>query len=164
MSNLFLDLSIAAIEQALAIRKEIEDLELSLINLYAGGMKASTASVAASPAAVKPAKTTKAKRFVSVEARAKMAAAQKTRWAKKTGAVAVEPAVKGAKKKKRTMSPEGRARIAAAQKARWAKKAGAPVAVKAVVGGAKKKRTMSPEGRARIAAAQKARWAKAKKA
>lgn len=55
----------------------------------------------------------------SAAARAKMAAAQKARWAKmKGGASADTPK---ASKKKRTMSPEARAKIAAAQRARWAK-------------------------------------------
>ena len=59
----------------------------------------------------------------SAASRAKMAAAQKARWAKKRGdaSAPVKAVVNGAKKKKRTMSPEARARIAAAQKARWAK-------------------------------------------
>lgn len=47
--------------------------------------------------------------------RAKMAASQQARWAKKKTA-APAPA-----KKKRTMSAAGRAKISAAAKARWAK-------------------------------------------
>ena len=56
----------------------------------------------------------------SAAARAKMAAAQKARWAAKKGGAVTTPAVKSPRKK-RTMSPEARARIAAAQRARWAK-------------------------------------------
>ena len=73
------------------------------------------------PAAV-PVVEVKKKRTFSAASKAKMAAAQKARWAKKNGTApaAVEaPVVKT--RKKRTMSPEARARIAAAQKARWAK-------------------------------------------
>ena len=52
---------------------------------------------------------------MSVAGRAKVAAAQKARWAKiKKAKQAIKPA-------KRKMSAAGRAKIAAAQKARWAK-------------------------------------------
>jgi len=51
-----------------------------------------------------------------------------------------------AKRKKRKMSPEGRAKIAAAQKARWAKAKGEKVEVLAEPKTKKKKRKLSPEG------------------
>jgi hypothetical protein len=54
---------------------------------------------------------------MSAAGRARIAAAQKARWAKIKGA---KPAPK-APAKKRTMSAAGRARISAAAKARWAK-------------------------------------------
>jgi len=54
---------------------------------------------------------TKKRRKMSASARAKIAAAQRRRWAKQKA----KPA------KKRKMSVAGRARIRAAQKARWAK-------------------------------------------
>ena len=53
--------------------------------------------------------------------KAKMAAAQKARWAKLKGKAAVVAASAPAPKKKRKMSPAGRAAIIAATKARWAK-------------------------------------------
>jgi hypothetical protein len=138
MYEIFLSYPITTIEESLAIRKEIEALQASLIEIigveiidepappfkrFKPMSAAGRARVAAkSPAAVQPVKAGKKKRVVSAAARAKMAAAQKARWAKKNGAspAAVEPAVKGGKKK-RTMSPEARERIAAAQRARWAK-------------------------------------------
>jgi hypothetical protein len=52
------------------------------------------------------------KRRVSAKSRAKMAAAQRARWAKANG---------HASKAKRTMSASARRKIAAAQRARWAK-------------------------------------------
>jgi hypothetical protein len=125
---------------------------------------------AADRRAGRPAGSGRKKRTISPEGRARIAAAQKARWAKisraKAGAAeraAGRPA--GSGRKKRTISAEGRARIAAAQKARWAKvrgaKAGAAEHASArPAGPAKRKRTISAEGRARIAAAQKARWAK----
>jgi hypothetical protein len=54
---------------------------------------------------------------MSRSARAKIAAAQKARWAKVKG----KPAAKPTAKRKRKMSAAGRAKIAAAVKARWAK-------------------------------------------
>ena|SRR5579871_5604037 len=56
------------------------------------------------------------KRRVSAKSRARMAAAQKARWAKKT---TKSPA--GNAKPKRTMSASARRKIAAFQRARWAK-------------------------------------------
>ena len=67
------------------------------------------------------------KHKVSAAARARMAAAQKARWAKlKAPAAPVKAPARSASsvippKKNFTMSPEARARIAASQKARWAR-------------------------------------------
>jgi len=70
------------------------------------------ASILGAPASVS-AKAPK-KRKMSRAGRAKIAAAQKTRWAK-------IKAVKPAKVKKRKMSAAAKAKISAAAKARWAK-------------------------------------------
>jgi hypothetical protein len=56
-------------------------------------------------------------RRMSADARARIAAAQRARWAKAKGRA--EPAAPA--KRKRRMSEEGRARIIAATKARWAR-------------------------------------------
>jgi hypothetical protein len=74
------------------------------------------------------------RRTMSAEAREKIAAAQRARWAKqkaRTAESVEQPRVKrgpgrprkvqGAPRKRRTISAEGRERIAAAQRARWAK-------------------------------------------
>src|SRR6185312_259390 len=58
------------------------------------------------------------RRKMSPAARAKIAAAQRARWAKqKKGTDAAEPTIK----RRRKMSPAARAKIAAAARARWAK-------------------------------------------
>ncbi|MEI6196806.1 MAG: hypothetical protein WCS42_21025 [Verrucomicrobiota bacterium] len=62
-------------------------------------------------------KTPKKKGGMSAAGRAKVAAAQKARWAK---IKATKPVTKAPAKKSK-MSAVGRAKIAAAQKARWAK-------------------------------------------
>ncbi len=56
------------------------------------------------------------KRRISAKSRAKMAAAQKARWAKQS-----TKASAGKVKPKRTMSASARRKIAAFQRARWAK-------------------------------------------
>ncbi len=57
----------------------------------------------------------KARRKISAKGRARIAAAQKARWAKVRGEE------KALKPGKRTMSASSRRKIAAAQRARWAK-------------------------------------------
>src|SRR6185312_2546754 len=54
---------------------------------------------------------------MSAEARARISAAQKVRWAQRKS----EQNGNSGTRKRRKMSAEGRARIAAAQKARWAR-------------------------------------------
>jgi hypothetical protein len=60
---------------------------------------------------------------LSAEGRARIAAAQKARWAKVKGTTVAAPAAPkaGKRKAKRNLSPEARARIVAAVKRRWAK-------------------------------------------
>jgi hypothetical protein len=131
MYNSFWEYPIATIEKALEIRKQIEALQESLTEIYGG----STNHVSAPPAKTATISTTakpdkavdgrKGKR--SAAARAKMAAAQKARWAKmRGGSTAPEAAEAPAKtgRKRKVMSPEARAKIAAAQRARWARQKG----------------------------------------
>ena len=103
--NHLLSLTAAQLNRAADLKNKIEALHKEL-----AGILGSTASVVAQSAS-KP-----VKKGMSAAGRAKVAAAQRARWAKiKTAksAVAVKP--------KRTMSAAGRAKIAAAAKARWAK-------------------------------------------
>jgi hypothetical protein len=99
------DLSIRQLKQAVAISEQIESLEDELNRLL------ESSAATAAPA------TGTGRRKVSAAGRARMAAAQKTRWAK----------IKGNgdgttdRKPRRKMSAAGRARIAATARARWAK-------------------------------------------
>jgi hypothetical protein len=105
MSTTLLSLSTSQLKQALAIREKIEALERELEQVVAG----------ASP--VTNGTGDKRKWTMSPGARAKIAAAQRARWAKqKTGAPAGKPS-----KGKRKMSAAARAKIAAVARARWAK-------------------------------------------
>lgn len=156
----FLNHPIETLEKALHIRKQIAGLEKVLKGLF-GPTPISLAGVQTIVA--KP----KTRRTLSPAARAKIAAAQKRRWAKSKDpqpTATAKAAAPVAKARKGGMSAEGRARIVAAQKARWAKVKAQKAAPSPVKAAPKKKRQLSPEARARIVAAVKARWARAKKA
>jgi hypothetical protein len=88
------------------------------------------------------------KRTMSPEGRARIAAAQKKRWAKT----------------KKSDKPTTRARSGGGANSGRSKHEPFVVKQHPAAQQIAAKRTMSPEARARIAAAQKARWAKAKKA
>jgi len=99
--NSISSLSAQQLRRAAAIKDQIDALENELGKILGGG--------GATPAS-------NGKRTMSVSARAKIAAAQKARWAKVKGKKAAKPAAG-----RRKMSPAARAKIAAAAKARWAK-------------------------------------------
>lgn len=108
--------SIAELQRAIQISEQIQKLEAELESLLGG------AWVSSGKSAVVESKGRKKKDGMSAAGRAKIAAAQRARWAKvkseKTESAGTAPK---AKKKKRKMSAEGRAKIVAAVKARWAK-------------------------------------------
>jgi hypothetical protein len=114
--------SIDQLKRAVSISEEIEKLQAELEALLGASAKVSAPAVSAAPAAPK---ARKAKRGLSAEGRARIAAAQKARWAKAKGSPAATPAPAakpGRKAKaKRVLSPEARARIVAAVKRRWAR-------------------------------------------
>jgi hypothetical protein len=115
--------SIDQLKRAVAISEQIERLRSALASLLGSNAKALAPAVTA-PAAVK---SRRGRRGLSAEGRARIAAAQKARWAKaKGGATATVAATPKAKpgrkgKAKRVLSPEARARIVAAVKRRWAR-------------------------------------------
>ncbi len=79
-------------------------------------LKQLTGAPAAKPAPGRP----RGKRNLSPAARARIAAAQRARWARQKG-TSPKAEAKPAGRRKRTMSPAARARISAAAKARWAR-------------------------------------------
>lgn len=108
--------SVKTLKQAVSIAEKIRQLESQLADVLkqipgGGGLLAATAT------------NGRRKPRFSKAARAKIAAAQKKRWAKQKGSAA-KPAAKAKKPKARRkgkMSAAGRANIVKAQKARWAK-------------------------------------------
>ena len=131
MTQPFAGVTSAQLRAAVALKEKIEALEKELASV-----------LGAAPPAPAPVPEPAGKGQISAAGRARIAAAQKARWAKLKQAAAPKPAAKP----KRKLSPEGRRRIIEATKARWAKlraaKATEP-AVKAkgqgAVGGGKKK-------------------------
>lgn len=101
-----INLTPTQLRQAADLKEKIAALEKQLAQLQ--GTKAASVT-AAKPAAKK-------KGGMSAAGKARIAAAQKLRWAKINAAKA-----KPVKKARRKMSAEAKAKIAAAAKARWAK-------------------------------------------
>ena len=145
--------SLSQLQQAVALKEQIAALETQLTGILSGA--------AATPAISTPLPRGRGrppgKGGMSAGGRARIAAAQKARWAKfhaSSGAVQ-----KSAWPKKGGMSRAERGRVAA--KARWAKyrESQGTVPVSALP----KKRNISPASRARMAAAVKAWWARYRK-
>jgi len=111
--------SIDQLKRAITISEQIQKLEAELASILGSSAPVSS-SPKVSAAAAKPGRR---KRGLSAEGRARIAAAQKARWAKAKGGEdsAAEAPKAGKRRKKRNLSPEARARIVAAVKARWAK-------------------------------------------
>ena len=105
MKSSLISLTPKQLRHAASIKQKIESLQNRLSRILG-------ATNSASAAAVGP----KKRRKMSAAGRAKIAAAQKARWAKAKG-----QKVEQSQPKKRKMSAAGRARISAAAKARWAK-------------------------------------------
>jgi hypothetical protein len=97
-----MNLSLEQLKEALNIREQIDALENRLASLFSGG-RASTAPVASSA-------KRGGRRRMTAATRAKMAAAQKARWAKKQGTADTGSAGTSATPKKRRISAAGRKR------------------------------------------------------
>jgi hypothetical protein len=107
--------TLSQLKHAVSIAEQIEKLQGTLAGLVGGSAPVASAPKAASSPVAKA-----GKRTMSPEARARIAAAQRARWAKSKGTT--KAPVAKPMKKKGGLSPEGRAKIVAALKARWAKK------------------------------------------
>src|SRR5881409_1580771 len=138
-----MDTSVKALQEAISIRRQIDNLEQRLASLLRGGAPTTT---------MRPA----GRRYFSPTTRAKLAAAAKARWARLRGPAPATPA-----KKKGQLTPAGRRKLSQLMKARWAarrKSAGKKAAP------AKKKGTLTPAGRRKLSELMKARWAARRKA
>jgi len=138
-----MDISVKALEDAISIRRQIDNLERRLSSILGRGTPPTTTRPAGG-------------RYFSPSTRAKLAAAAKARWARLRGPAPTTPA-----KKKGQLTPAGRRKLSELMKARWAarrKSAGK----KAAPG--KKKGTLTPAGRRKLSELMKARWAARRKA
>src|SRR5579871_40661 len=94
------NISVQQLKRAIAVREQIEALQHELAAILGESHSGSSNG---------------GRRTMSAAARAKIAAAQRARWARQKGTTPASG------KPKRTMSPAARAKIAAAARARWAK-------------------------------------------
>ena len=110
----FHELTTSQIKQALQIREQIETLQQKLETLLGGTAPATTPKQKVS----RPSR----KRTISEAGRAKIAAAQRARWANKqdNGSAAKTPTK--AAPSKSAVTAERRAKLSAAMKARWAER------------------------------------------
>ena len=103
--------SIGQLKRAVAIAEQIETLQAELASIFGG---TSSASHTTQPQSAKPSQKA-GRRTMSAEARAKIAASTRARWArvKGTAVAAPKPAPAATPNKKGGLTPEGRARLAA---------------------------------------------------
>jgi Spy/CpxP family protein refolding chaperone len=137
-----MDISVKTLEEAISIRRQIDNLEKRLSSVLAGAPARPTAPTGG--------------RYFSPATRAKLAAAAKARWAKKRGATTAAPS-----RKKGRLTPAGRRKLSQLMKARWAARRRAASTKKAP---AKKKGALTPAGRRKLSELMKARWAARRKA
>jgi hypothetical protein len=137
-----MDISVKTLQEAISIRRQIENLEKRLSSILAGAPAKPTAATGG--------------RYFSPATRAKLAAAARARWARKRGATTPAP-----RKKKGQLTPAGRRKLSQLMKARWAARRKAGGAKKAP---AKKKGTLTAAGRKKLSELMKARWAARRKA
>jgi hypothetical protein len=133
-----MDTSVKALEEAISIRRQIDNLERRLSSILGGG---------APTAAARPASG----RYVSPATRAKLSVAARARWTRLGGASTATPA-----RKKGTLTPAGRRKLSQLMKARWVarrKAAGKKTTP------ARKRGTLTPAGRRKLSELMKARWA-----
>ena len=105
MSSSITNLSAQQLWRAANIKEKIQSLENELGRIFGSSTKPVADAVAP-----------KKRRKMSASGRAKIAAAQKARWAKVKGR---KSGTKPVKKARRKMSAAARAKIAAAARARW---------------------------------------------
>jgi hypothetical protein len=144
-----MDISVKALEEAVSLRRQIDNLERRLSSILGGAP--------ARPSAARPtAAATQAGRYFSPSTRAKLSAAARARWARLKGGTKPAPT-----KKKGALTAAGRRKLSELMKARWAarrKAGGAKAAPSAKKGG------LTPAGRRRLSQLMKARWAARRRA
>ena len=142
-----MDISVKALEEAVSLRRQIDNLGRRLSSILGGAP--------ARPVAAAPTRK-QAGRYFSPSTRSKLAAAARARWARLKGGT--KPT---ATRKKGALTPAGRRKLSELMKARWAarrKTAGTKKAAPSA-----KKGGLTPAGRRRLSQLMKARWAARRK-
>src|SRR5947208_1610680 len=124
-----MNVSDKTLEEALAIRRQIDNLEKRLSSLLGGRAPASTTRPAGG-------------RYFSPATRAELSAAARVRWGRLRGASTATPA-----RKKGHLTPAGRRRLSQLMKARWAARRKAAGKKSAP---AKKRGMFTPAGRRKL--------------
>jgi len=96
-----MDTSVKTLQEAISIRRQIDNLEKRLSSVLKGAPSKPAAPVGG--------------RYFSPATRAKLAAAAKARWARQRGPATAAPA-----KKKGALTAAGRRKLSELMKARWA--------------------------------------------
>ena len=117
-----MDVSVKQLEEAVAVRKQIDQLQSRLASLLGGS---SAPSVAVSFARVSTAGAGRKRRGgLSAAGRARIAAAARARWARAKAAANAVPSAKASSgkksRKKGGITPAGRRKLSQMMKARWA--------------------------------------------
>ena len=146
--NTSMDISVKALEEAVSIRRQIDNLERRLSSILGGAPARPT--IATAP--------TKSGRYFSPSTRAKLAAAARARWARLKGGTKPAPT-----KKKGALTPAGRRKLSELMKARWAARRKGAGTKTAKAAPSAKKGGLTPAGRKRLSQLMKARWAARRK-
>ena len=146
-----MDISVKALEEAVSIRRQIDNLERRLSSILGGAP--------ARPAVTAPAQKA---RYFSPSTRAKLSSAARARWARLKGGAKPAPT-----KKKGALTAAGRRKLSELMKARWAarRRSGATRASGGTKAAASaKKGGLTAAGRRRLSQLMKARWAARRRA
>ena len=138
-----MDISVKTLQEAISIRRQIDNLQKRLSSILKGVPATPTAPTGG--------------RYFSPGTRAKLAAAAKARWARQRASTTTAPT----RKRKGQLTPAGRRKLSQLMKARWAARRKAAGGKKAP---AKKRGALTPAGRRKLSELMKARWAARRKA
>src|SRR4029453_5250470 len=120
--NCAMDVSVKQLEEAVAVRKQIDQLQSRLASLL--GSSRAPSSVASSAPASTAGPSRRRRGGLSAAGRARIAAAARARWARAKAAANAVPSAKASSgkksRKKGGITPAGRRKLSQMMKARWA--------------------------------------------
>jgi hypothetical protein len=159
-----MDISVKALEEAVSIRREIDNLERRLSSILGGapaGDRDRDTNRDTNKNRGRATTRAQAGRYFSPTTRAKLSEAARARWARLKGGTKPAAAKTPASSRTRgALTPAGRKKLSELMKARWAarRKAGGTKAAPSA-----KKGGLTAAGRKRLSQLMKARWAARRK-